>query len=308
MASEETPFIHSRDTTLVGSPTVIPPRASPTPSNMSHPFIHADELETNSEAFLSFYLDAEPDPSQLREPYKPLLEYLKHCSLVRHFKRRMRDIVLMVVEIGKYLFPSTYLLNQDIKKKVMVYAEEIHFRLEQVVEYLKRRMLELRETVRHLPSPISVDRAELESTTLRWTEIMDSIHKPTGREASVFRELSGIYSTHVYHPFLQLHRTDPRHNMWELEPQLTPIALLIRENAWLSERVDDVSRGIREEYEATMVEQPHSDQGTETSLPDEVEKSKLSKQHHSPSKSEPVVIAEKPLISPLLPRTRENTF
>lgn len=90
---------------------------------------------------------------------------------------------------------------------------------------------------------------------------------PTGREGKIFREISDIYSSHVYQPFLQLRRTEPGHNMWELEPELAPIALTLRQIALLSDRSDNAVRTMEEEFDA-MVKMSLSGSSTGDSVTD----------------------------------------
>lgn len=131
--------------------------------------------------------------------------------------------------------------------------------------------------------------------------LCSSLHKPSGLEAEIFREISALYSTNIYSPLIQLHRIEPEHNMWQLEPELAAIALLFKRSTDLSYEADNFVRAIEEEFEMTMTHQPSTD------IPDDVNFGVLGekKPHHTPSKSAPVVVAE---MSRPMVRNRENTL
>ena len=128
-----------------------------------------------------------------------------------------------------------------------------------------------------------------------------SLHKPTNREGYIFREISAIYSSHVYQPLLQLHRNEPEHNMWQLEPQLTPISLLLREAANMADKADNSVRAIEDEFELTMF-------GEEEAVTPPQQGSRAfgeHKGHHTPSKSAPNVVTT---VLRFQPRPREHTL
>lgn len=129
-----------------------------------------------------------------------------------------------------------------------------------------------------------------------------SLHKPTGRESYVFRELSSIFSSHVYDPFLQLRRIEPSHNIWQLESQLTSISSLLREAAMLADQADKSVRAIEEEFEVTMTHQP-------VLAPDNGDTGVLgeSRRGHTPSKSAPGAI-NRPIRIKTMLRQRDNTI
>jgi len=86
--------------------------------------------------------------------------------------------------------------------------------------------------------------------------------------------------------------------MWQLEPQLSSISLLLHEAPRLAERADRSVRSIEEEFELTM-----STQSAVTA--DDGGVLGESKRHHTPSKSAPVLPAR---VVALALRQRENTI
>jgi len=87
--------------------------------------------------------------------------------------------------------------------------------------------------------------------------------------------------------------------MWQLEPQLTPISLLLHEAPRLAERADKSVRAIEEEFELTMSTQSNVTADDDGGVLGE------SKRHHTPSKSAPVLPAR---VVALTLRQRENTI
>lgn len=128
---------------------------------------------TVEDAVLSFYFDPQPDPSEYRIPYKPLLRYIARGSgLVGEFRDRVSDVVKMLVRIGDLLFPPTYLLNEEVKRKVLRYTTWIEGYLEAVVGYLQRRIDGVDEAFCGLPSP-ALDKEHLALSIARWTEVVE---------------------------------------------------------------------------------------------------------------------------------------
>lgn len=91
--------------------------------------------------------------------------------------------------------------------------------------------------------------------------------------------------------------------MWQLEAQLTPISLLLREAAALSDQADASVRAIEEEFEVTMTSRyvPAGDDMLDSGV------SVDNKRHHTPSKSAPAIVTG-PVKTILRPRDRENTL
>lgn len=328
--------------------------------------IDPDPDTVSEDAVLSLYFDPQPDPSENPIPFKPLLRYVSQSDLVPEFKNRISDVVKMLVRIGKLLFPPTYLLNQEIKKKVLRYTEWIEGYLEAVIEHLGRRIRRTEGEVWSLPSP-ALDEEQLALSIAKWTEVVEyvdtpslvfyvtqrchqryllifyvmqkchqpyllifyvtqkchqpypltiqsltafnsTLHAPTDREQYVFREVSDIFSSHVYSPFLQLHRIEPGHNMWTLEPHFTSISLLLRQAATLSARADEAVRSIEEKFESTMSSGKQNSDSTESEADDGV--LGQSRRNHTPSKSAPLLLPENGPRLSLSPtsRQRENTI
>lgn len=164
---------HSRDGTLAESSTLLHHREPSDATSMSGPFMYADDLESVSDSFLSLYTERELDPAESRLPYKHLLQYLKQCTLVRDFRHRISGIVNMVVEVGRYLFPPTHILSDEIRKKVVVFTTYINEFLETVVEHLRKQIEKTHQAFCRLPSPAVTDQEQLALSISKWTEILE---------------------------------------------------------------------------------------------------------------------------------------
>lgn len=123
--------------------------------------MYANDLEPISDSFLSLYTDREPDSTQARLPYKPLLKFLKDSDLDAEAKSCLCDIVEMFVQISLYLFPPTYLLSEEMKRKVLKYTPWINQYLGDVENHLKRRIQKTDIARRCLPSSVPSDPEQL---------------------------------------------------------------------------------------------------------------------------------------------------
>jgi len=188
MASDDSgeSFAHSRDSTLVNSPLFFDTSHNRSLSNtsarsnatvMSNPFQYADDLETPSDTLLNFYLDSAnpnpPDPSQVKAPHKPLLRYIKQTDLNPTFKNGIISVVTCIVEMGDLLFPPTYLLNEEVRKRVSQLADYVGDYTTSVIDHLKWRIEQTYQAFRRLPNPCVTDSEELALSIAKWTEILE---------------------------------------------------------------------------------------------------------------------------------------
>lgn len=195
LSSDSTPFTHSRDITLVESPDFMSGRMSPFAIGQFHPralsttssrdsinstsvpFQYADDLESASDAVLSLYLDspgeALPDPSEVPIPYRPLLHYVKTSGLVRNFRHRVREMIMSIVRIGELLYPPTYLLHEDVARKVKLLGDWIKIYLDAVIVHLEGRVDKAFAAFCRLPSPCATNKEELALSIAKWTEILE---------------------------------------------------------------------------------------------------------------------------------------
>lgn len=91
--------------------------------------------------------------------------------------------------------------------------------------------------------------------------------------------------------------------MWSLEPQLTPISLILRDAAMLAGRADGAVTSIEDEFEVTMSCQPGGAPSEDGGGGGEAagERGK----RHVTSKSAPVLLVD---ALRAVPRQRENTL
>lgn len=178
-------FPHSRDSTVVDSPGGHHSRGPSNASTMSGPFMYADDLESVNDAILSCYLEPEsvqldqiqPDQSEYRIPYKDLLRYIKQSGLAQEFRHQIRDIVKMVVKISDLLFPPTYLLNEEVKKKVLEFTTYINQYLFEVVKHLDKRIKKTHDAFCRLPSPAVTDTENLALSISKWSRILEWVER-----------------------------------------------------------------------------------------------------------------------------------
>lgn len=174
-------FTHSRNTTLIGSPTLtrIHSREELTTNIMPGAFAYAPDLDLDTaseDAVLSFYLDnSEPHPSEYRMPAKPLLDYIKHSGLVREFRHRITDVLKMIVRIGDLLFPPTYQLNDEVKARILHYAKWMGQYMRAVVGHIQRRIDKADEGLGKLPPPKVVDKDQLALSIATWTQVIEYV-------------------------------------------------------------------------------------------------------------------------------------
>lgn len=124
--------------------------------------------------------------------------------------------------------------------------------------------------------------------------------------------MSKLYSSHIYAPFLQLHRLEPDHNMYQaLDEHLTPIDILLKTIYREARNVDKLVLEIEEEFELTMSAEPSPALSSRTRTPEltspsdtppsvtpkagELNNGSKRKSQHTPSKSTPVPLAIRPV-------------
>lgn len=144
------------------------------------------------------------------------------------------------------------------------------------------------------------------------------LHIPNGVDARIFRKLLSLFDSHIYLPFLQLHRIEPDHHMYEaLDDHLTPISILLKDIHRGAKYADQLVLDIEQEFELTMSAEPSpslSSKTSRTSTPELTSPSDIPpsvtpkaavlnsggeiKAQHTPSKSAPTVLAIRPMIRP----------
>ncbi|GAB7355687.1 hypothetical protein MBLNU459_g6390t1 [Dothideomycetes sp. NU459] len=276
----------------------------------SDPFENASALDSASSHVLSFYLD--PDPSEAREPPVPLRRLIRRSGHTGQVLERLLGMVSMIVHIGATLFPHSHILREDIIKEVQFLTTAMIDYLQAVHAHIGMRLARTRDAFKKLPSPAVTDAETLALSISKWSTILDELHMPNGVEARIFRKMSTLYDTHVYAPFLQLHRIEPDHNMYQLDEHLTPIYILLQDVFRGAMKADRLVMDIEQEFELTMSAEPSpsfSKLGTPkltaqpatppsniTPARKEPDTGVDRKRQHTPSKSAPVVIMTRPLV------------
>ncbi|KAI5269888.1 hypothetical protein E4T47_06670 [Aureobasidium subglaciale] len=296
-SSVNPPSVRSRDSTAGSSST-----------NNSEPFIHADSLDTTIQWIPSYYFDdfdqheaalrsarrnaLIPTPtssvfsSKVSLLPQGLMHLIRASELEASTKTMLLAMVRMVVYISHRLFPASHTLAEDVARDVEGMAQDICEFLDLVLEKLEHR-LDAAFSAHGQLSEYSLPEEVALEEVIKWVDIIDGLHKPTHIEVNIFRRMATLYDEFIYIPFLQLHRQEPKNNMYAVLDEFLA-AIFIRLHAITTDATsaDKIVREVEQTLDAAMTHINNTPK------------------RHVPSRSMPVTSTPKML--PL--RQRENTL
>ncbi|CAK4028282.1 Hypothetical predicted protein [Lecanosticta acicola] len=89
-----------------------------------------------------------------------------------------------------------------------------------------------------------------ESEVDRWRATLEPLFDQLSANSIVFEHTSELYHDEVYHPFLELHRRHPDHQLWNLSNCLTKVDFAVQELCDMAEESMLWTRSIHSQYMA----------------------------------------------------------
>ncbi|KAM0720018.1 hypothetical protein Q7P37_004153 [Cladosporium fusiforme] len=195
-----------------------------------------------------------PPPSGRRPPVTeqlPVLRFidaqLEHGRLEVHSYDMLYRVILMISDISLLLFPHSHVLHPTVRRHIEKLSNDIMRIFYIFGKHIDGKLKHAKRAMDTLPD-LAVTEEERYENLRVWREVLQTTHAPSNNDTNMYRHFWLYYDTQVYRPFLQLHRDEPDHSVWQLHDMLNRIQERISSVCDDLEEANKIVRELDAEY------------------------------------------------------------
>ncbi|KZF20012.1 hypothetical protein L228DRAFT_263322 [Xylona heveae TC161] len=216
----------------------------------AHPFDQdLPILILDDAGFTNVFTNVTQMPKATVNHHTELMNLLGSGKIKQNIVRLFSIMINMIKHIHIALFHASnrHIIEDPILEQVMRVTYSMIMAYDTIQRSIQGRFSTLCDLQLHLPRLESlIDPYELRSAVVLWIERLRAVQALSKAECHLYFHFAEFYEEQIYHSFLQKHRADPEHDIWELAAHLNSVYAVVEDVAILSRQFAATSEIVRQ--------------------------------------------------------------